>query len=85
MRAAFELGADRVVELGHVVAEGVDPQRGDGVEVATAVDVDQLVALTSLDEHRRALREGVHLGEAVPHDRGVARDPLVVAAHGTTR
>ena len=50
VRAALELGAHRVVELGHVVAERVDPERRDGVEVATAVDVDQLVALAPLDE-----------------------------------
>ena len=80
VRAAVELRAHRVVELGHVVAERVDPQRRDGVEVAPTVDVDQLVALTPLDQDRRVLGVRVHLGEAVPHDRGVTRDPLVMPA-----
>ena len=84
VRAAVELLADGVVELGDAVAEGVDPQRRDGVEVAAAVDVDQLVALAALDDDRRVVGVRVHLGEAVPHDRGVARHPLVVAAHPAT-
>ena len=41
VRAAVELRAQGVVELGHAVTEGVDPQRRDGVEVATTVDVDR--------------------------------------------
>ena len=45
VRAAVELLADRVVELGDAVAERVDPERRDRVEVAAAVDVDELVAL----------------------------------------
>ena len=56
VRAALELLADGVVELGHAVAEGVDPQRRDGVEVAAAVDVDQLVAFTPLDDERARSR-----------------------------
>ena len=43
-----ELVPQGLVELGHPVAEGVHPQRRDGVEVAVAVDVDQLVALGPL-------------------------------------
>ena len=42
---AVELVAQGLVQLGHPVAERGDPQRGDGVEVAAAVDVDQLPAL----------------------------------------
>ena len=45
----------RVVELRDAVPERVDPQRRDGVEVAVAVDVDELVALGALDDDRRAL------------------------------
>ena len=41
VRAAVELVAEGVVELGDAVAERVDPQRRDGVEVAAAVDVDR--------------------------------------------
>ena len=53
VRHAVELVAERVVELGHAVAERRDPQRRDGVEVAAAVDVDELVALGALDDDRR--------------------------------
>ena len=55
VRAAVELVAERVVELGDAVTERVDPQRRDGVEVAAAVDVDELVALGPLDDDRRVL------------------------------
>ena len=47
-----ELVAERLVELGDVVAERRDPQRRDGVEVAVAVDVDELVALGPVDDDR---------------------------------
>ena len=50
-----ELVAERVVELGDAVAERGDPQRRDGVEVAAAVDVDELVALGPLDDDRRVV------------------------------
>ena len=56
VRAEVELLAQRVVELGDVVAERVDPERRDRVEVATAVDVDELVALGALDDDRRVVR-----------------------------
>ena len=70
--------ADRVVELGNAVAERRDPQRRDRVEVAAAVDVDQLVALGPLDDDRTVVGVGRHLREPVPHDGGVALDPGVV-------
>ncbi len=75
-----ELLAGGLVELGHPVAEGGDPQRRDGVEVAAAVDVDELVAVGRLDDHRLVLGVARHLGEAVPHDGGVAVDPTLMGA-----
>ena len=77
MRAERELLADRVVELGDAVAERGDPQRRDRVEVAVAVDVDQLVALGPLDDDRAVVGERRHLREAVPHDGGVTLDPVL--------
>src|SRR5260370_19849990 len=70
-----ELVAHGVVELGHPVTQGGHPQTGDGVEVAAALDVDELIALGCLDDDRFAAGERRHLGEAVPDDRGVAVDP----------
>ena len=61
-----ELVADRLVELGHPVAERGDPQRRDGVEVAAALDVDQLAALGRADDDRRVVGVGRHLREPVP-------------------
>ncbi len=77
VRAEVELPADRVVELGNAVAERVDPERRDRVEVAIAVDVDQVVALGSVDDDRVVVGERRHLGEAVPHDGRVTRNPVV--------
>ena len=51
-----ELVAQRLVELGHPVAERRHPERRDGVEVALAVDVDELVALGPLDDDRLGCR-----------------------------
>ena len=56
VRHPVELLTDGVVELGDVVAEGVHPQRRDGVEVPPPVDVDQLVALGPLHHDRLAGR-----------------------------
>ena len=67
---------ERGVELGDPVAERRDPQRRDRVEVAAAVDVDQLAALGALDDHRRVLGVSRHLGEAVPDDGRIAAGPL---------
>ena len=83
-----ELVADGLVELGHAVAEGGDPERRDGVEVAPPVDVDELPALGALDDDRPVVGVGGHLGEAVPHDGGIAGDPAVVVGilgHGLER
>ena len=77
VRAELELLADRVVELGDAVAERVDPERRDRVEVVAAVDVDELVALGPVDDDRVVVGERRHLREAVPHDGGVTGDPVV--------
>ena len=69
---AVELPAQGGVELGDPVAEGGDPERGDGVEVAAAVDVDELATLGVVDDDRGVVGVGGHLGEAVPDDGGVA-------------
>ena len=71
-----ELVAQGLVELGHPVAHGVHPQRRDGVEVAPAVGVDQLVALGPLDHDRAVVEVGVHVGEPVPHHGGVPLGPV---------
>ena len=81
VRAERELAHDRVVELGHVVAERRDPQRRDRVEVALPVDVDELAALGPVDDDRAVVGERRHLGEAVPHHLRVALHPLVVRGH----
>ena len=81
VRDEVELVAQRGVELGMVVPERRDPDRRDGVEVAATVDVDDLVALGPLDDHRAIVRVGGHLREAVPHDRRVAGDPVVGGGH----
>ena len=53
-----ELAAQGGVELGDAVAEGGDPERGDGVEVAAAVDVDELAALAVVDDDRGVVAVG---------------------------
>jgi len=73
---------DGLVELGHAVAEGGHPKRGDGIQVAAAVDVDELVPVGRLDDDGRVLRVAGHLCEAVPDDGGVALGPLLRPAHG---
>ena len=77
MGAQLELLADGVVELGDAVAERVDPQRRDRVEVVAAVDVDEVVALGPVDDDGIVLGERRHLREAVPHHGGVTSDPVV--------
>jgi hypothetical protein len=76
MCAERQLLTDRIVELWDAMAQRVDPKRGDGVEVAIAVDVDQLVALGPLDNDRVVLVERRHLGEAVPHDGRIPLNPV---------
>ena len=80
-----ELVAEGLVELRHAVAERRDPERGDGVEVAPALGVDELVAVGALDDDRPAVRVGRHLREAVPDAGGVAVDPVGHAAEPSGR
>jgi hypothetical protein len=80
VRGPVELGPDGVVELGDAVAERAHPQGRDRVEVAAAVDVDQLVALGPVDDDGSILGVARHLREPVPHDRGVSLDPPIL--HG---
>jgi hypothetical protein len=47
-----ELADEGSIQFRDPVPEGRDPKGRDGVEVAPAVDVDQLVALGALDDHR---------------------------------
>ena len=54
MGDAIELRADGIVELAAMVAVNVDPERADAVEVAAAVDVDELVAFGARDDERLA-------------------------------
>ena len=84
VRAAVELVAQGVVELGDLVTERVHPQRRDRVEVATAVDVDDLVPLRPLDDDRRVVGVRRHLREPVPHVRGVAGDPVATHSYSDT-
>jgi hypothetical protein len=79
---AAELVAHRLVELGHAVAERGHPERRDGVEVATPVDVDELVTRRRLDDDGRVLGVARHLGEAVPDDGRVALRPFLRRPHG---
>ena len=70
-----ELVAQGLVELGHAVAERRDPQRRDGVEVAAALDVDQLAALGPLDDDGLVVDVARHLREPVPHHGGIPLTP----------
>ena len=48
------------------VAVDVAPERGDAVDVAAAVGVDQVGALAALDHQRLFLAPALLLGEGVP-------------------
>jgi hypothetical protein len=82
MRHPVDLAPQRLVELRHPMAEGRDPERRDGVEVAAAVDVDQLAALGRLDDDRLVVEVARHLGEAVPDHGGIPGAPGSCIAHG---
>ena len=74
--------AHRLVELGHPVAQRGDPERRDGVEVAAALDVDELAALGGGDHDRRVVGVGRHLREPVPDHARIPRHPgAVVVGH----
>ena len=66
MRDAVELVAHGRVDLRVAVAVDVAPERRDAVDVAPAVDVDQVGALGALDDERLLLHPAALLGERVP-------------------
>ena len=66
VRDAVELIADRLVDAGMPVSVHVAPERGDAVDVATAVGADQVGALAALDDQRFVLRPTLLLCERVP-------------------
>ena len=70
------------VELGHVVAERVDPEGRDRIEVAVARGVDQFAPLGPLDDQGGVVGVGRHLREAVPDDGGIPLDPGAGAVPG---
>ena len=86
VRDAVELRPERVVELGDPVAERRHPQRRDGVEVAPAVDVDQLATLGSRSTMIGALSAiARHLREAVPDHRPRRARPTMHACQPRRR
>jgi hypothetical protein len=66
VRHALELGAHGRVDSRVAVAVHVAPERRHAVDVAAAVDVDQIGALRTLDDERRLLGPAALLGERVP-------------------
>ena len=66
MGDALELVADRLVDQRVAVAVDVAPQRGDAVDVAPPVGVDQVGALAALDHQRLLLGPVALLRERVP-------------------
>ena len=66
MGDAVELLAQRRVDDGVAMAVDVAPERGDAVEVAAALAVDQVGALAALDHQRLFLDPALLLGERVP-------------------
>ena len=61
-----ELLAHRRVDPRVAMAVDVAPERGDAVDVAAAVGVDQVGALGPLDHQRLFLAPALLLGERVP-------------------
>jgi hypothetical protein len=76
MGHAVDLIAQGLVQFGDAMAQGCDPQRRNGVQISSAVDVDQLPALGAFDDHRPIRGIAIHLSEAVPDARGVAFEPV---------
>ena len=66
VRDLRELVANGGVDARVRVAVNVAPQRRDAVDVAVAVDVDQVGALAALDDHRVLLGPAALLGERMP-------------------
>ena len=63
---AVKLPPDGRVELGHTMAVEVAPQRRDAVNIAPAVEVDQVAAFGAVDQERRFLGVSLHRREGVP-------------------
>ncbi len=82
MRHPVDLAPQRLVQFRHPMAERRDPERRDGVEVAAAVDVDQLASLGRVDDDRLVVEVAPHLGEAVPDHGGIPGAPGCCIAHG---
>src|SRR5260370_29889322 len=78
MGDAAELGADGLVQFGDPMTERGDRRRGDRVEVAVAVEVDEFPALAPLDDDRRISGKTGHLRETMPEDGFVTADPARV-------
>src|SRR5262249_26976008 len=74
VRDAVELRADGVVDLGAAVSVQVHPERGDTVEIGTALLVDKMVALGACDDEGLVVEPGAHLGEGMPHVASVELD-----------
>jgi hypothetical protein len=73
---AVELGPDGAVDVVVAVAVHVAPQRGDAVDVAPAIGVDQVGALGALHDQRRLLLPAPLLREGVPEVRAVGGDEV---------
>ena len=73
VRDLVELLVDARAQGRVVVAVQVHPERGDAVEVAVPLGVDQVVALAALDHHGLAVQPLAHLRERVPERALVAR------------
>jgi hypothetical protein len=63
------------VQLGDTVAQGVDPQRRDGIEVPFPVGVVLLAPLGPLNHEGRVVHVCRHVGEPVPYDGRVTLGP----------
>ena len=66
VRDAVELVAYGGVDARVAVPVDVAPQRRDAVDVATAVDVDEVGALGALDDQRLIVDPAALLGEGMP-------------------
>lgn len=69
---AFELFSDSVIDGGDAVSVDVAPERGDAVEVAVALIVDEIKTLSPIDDQRGRLPPLPHRSEGVP-DMGVVQ------------
>ena len=85
VRQAVELLVYGCPELRVIVPVHVHPHRGDPVEVAVALRVDQVVALAALDHQRPAVEPLVHLGERVPQVATIPLDPVLHVCAPTSR